>query len=266
MVAQALILKLPYLRLNAAKATEFARLQDLSTEVTNGILAKSPAERSDLTTAHFTNVEIGSAWMNQTIRNARARTKVKRFKVLPLETNNQNWTLHRVGDTYSLGFGLRRGTKKRIPLDVYGEQHRPVLDVLLEGRAKKGSLKLWRSRRGIWYALLSLSMEVPATKQPRGWVGVDRGQRHLAVVSTPEGMPRFHTFRVVRQARRHYAAKRRRLQKAGKHRTVKRLERKEARFVQHLNHRISKEVVRFAQDHGCGIRLEELAGIRQTTR
>jgi IS605 OrfB family transposase len=59
MVRQTVTLKLPFLRLNAAKATEFARLQDLNTEVANGILALSPAERSDLTTAHFTNVEIG---------------------------------------------------------------------------------------------------------------------------------------------------------------------------------------------------------------
>jgi transposase len=51
-------------------------------------------------------------------------------------------------------------------------------------------------------------MEVPATKQPRRWVGVDRGQRYLAVVSTPEGMTRFHTYPVVRQVRRHYAGKR----------------------------------------------------------
>ena len=114
MVRQTVTLKLPFLRLNAAKATEFARLQDLNTEVANGILALSPAERSHLTTAHVTNVETGSAWMNQTIRNARARTTVKRFKVLPPETNSQNWTLHRVGNTYSLGFGLRRGTKKPI--------------------------------------------------------------------------------------------------------------------------------------------------------
>ena len=70
MVGQTLTLKLPFLRLNAAKATEFPRLQNLNTEVSNGILALSPAERSDLTTAHVTNVKIGSAWMNQTIRNA----------------------------------------------------------------------------------------------------------------------------------------------------------------------------------------------------
>ena len=96
MATQTLTLKVPFLRLNAAKATEFARLQDLNTQVANDILALSQEERSDLTTAHFTDVEIGSAWMNQTIRNARARTKAKRFRVMLLETNNQNWTLHKV--------------------------------------------------------------------------------------------------------------------------------------------------------------------------
>ena len=266
MPTQTLTLKVPFLQLNAAKATEFARLQDLNTKVANGILALSQEERSDLTTAHFTDVEIGSAWMNQTIRNARARTKAKRFRVMLLETNNQNWTLYKVGDTYSVGFNLLRGVKKRIPLQVYGVPYQRILDALLQGRAKQGSLKLWRSRRGIWYALLSVSMEVPDLEQVRGWVGVDRGQRHLAVASTPEGMPLFLTFRVVRAARRHYAAKRRRLQKARKRRTVKRLERRESRFVQHVNHVISKAVVRFAQAYGCGIRLEDLTGIRQRTR
>src|SRR5438034_1085124 len=138
MATQTLTLKLPFLRLNRAKASEFARLQDLNTEVATGILALSREERADLTTAHFTDVEIGSAWMNQTIRNARARTKVKRFRVMPLETNNQNWTLYKVGDTYSVGFNLLRGVKKRIPLQVYGVPHQRILDALLEGRAKQG--------------------------------------------------------------------------------------------------------------------------------
>jgi hypothetical protein len=266
MATQTLTLKVPFLRLNAAQAAEFARLQDLNTKVANGILAMSQEERSDLTTAHFTDVEIGSAWMNQTIRNARARTKAKRFRVMLLETNNQNWTLYKVGDTYSVGFNLLRGMKKRIPLEVCGVPYRGILDALLEGRAKQGSLKLWWSRRGIWYALLSVSMEVPDVEQVRGWIGVDRGQRHLAVASSPEGTPLFLTFRVVRAVRRHYAAKRRRLQKARKRRTVKRLERKEARFVQHVNHVISNALVRFAQAHGCGIRLEDLTGIRRRTR
>lgn len=128
MAAQTLSLKLPFLRLNAAKAAEFARLQDLNTATANGILAVPKEERGALTTVHFVHVEVGSAWMNQTIRNARAKTGVNRFKVLPLETNNQNWTLHKVGETYSLGFGLQRGVKKRIPLEVYGAHAPHALD------------------------------------------------------------------------------------------------------------------------------------------
>ncbi len=120
MATQTLTLKLPFLQLNATKAATFARLQDLNTATANEILALPKEERGALTTAHFTHVEVGSAWMNQTIRNARAKTGVKKFKALPLETNNQNWTLHKVGATYSLGFGLWRGVKKRIPLDMYG--------------------------------------------------------------------------------------------------------------------------------------------------
>ncbi len=141
-----------------------------------------------------------------------------------------------------------------------------ALDAILDGTAKKGGVKLWRSRRGLWYALLSVTMDVPVAKRSGQWVGVDRGQNHVAVASTPTGRPRFWTFGVVRQARRHDAAKRRRLRKAGQRTTITRLGHKEARLVRHVNHVISKQVVRFAVDHGCGIRLEELRSIRQTAR
>ncbi len=266
MPTHTLSLKLPFLRLNATKAAEFARLQDLNTATANEILARPREERGALTTAHFGHVALGSAWMNQTIRNARAKTGVKQFRVLPLETNNQNWTLHKTGETYSLGFGLVRGVKKRVPLEVYGAHAQRALDAILGGTAKKGSVKLWRSRRRLWYALVSVTMDVPVAESSGQWVGVDRGQNHLAVASTPTGRPRFWTFGMVRQARRHYAAKRRRLQTAGKHKTIARLEHKEARLVRHVNHISSKEIVQFAVDHGCGIRLEELRGIRQTVK
>src|SRR5262245_8731605 len=112
-------LELPFLRLNRTKADEFTRLQALNTRVANGLLAVPKQERRALTSKAFADVAIGSAWINQTIRNATARTKVKQFTCLPLETNNQNWTLHKVGDTYSIGFGLLRGIRKRVPLAVH---------------------------------------------------------------------------------------------------------------------------------------------------
>jgi putative transposase len=81
-------LKLPFLRLNQAKAEEFARLQALNTALANELLARPRKERSVLTTKSFRDVEIGSGWVNQTIRNANAKTKAKRFRCLPLETNS----------------------------------------------------------------------------------------------------------------------------------------------------------------------------------
>ena len=164
-------LKLAFHRLNSSKAAEFARLQVVNTDLANRVLAIPKKDRRALTTASFRDVELGSAWINQTIRNANAKTKVKRFKSLPLETNNQNWTLHKVGDTYSVAFGIVRGIKKRVPLQVDVSVHAEWLDAILNGTAKPGSLKLSRSKRGVWYALISASMEVPDAVDTGKWIG-----------------------------------------------------------------------------------------------
>src|SRR5689334_10318765 len=150
-------LKLPFYRLNQSKAAEFERLQTVNTDLANRVLARPKKDRRALTTASFKDVELGSSWINQTIRNANARTKVRRFKRLPLETNNQNWTLHKVGETYSVSFGLVRGIKKRVPLQVEPAVHQEWLDGILSGAARPGSIKISRSKRGIWYALISVS-------------------------------------------------------------------------------------------------------------
>lgn len=70
-------LKLPFLRLNQTKAAEFARLQELNTKVANSILALPKEERRALTSKSFADIEIGSGWISQPIRNANARTKVR---------------------------------------------------------------------------------------------------------------------------------------------------------------------------------------------
>ena len=237
----------------------------MNTGIANQLLTIPKGERTKLTSKDFNSFEIGSAWINQTIRNTNAATKVKRFKVLPLETNNQNWSLHKVGNTYSLGFGLLRGIKKRVPLEIHQSKYQEILNGILNGSVQKGSIKLWRSKKGKWYALLSVSMEVPDADKPQGWIGVDRGQNVLAVASTPSGMPKFWNAR-IRKIRKHYAVKRRRLQKAKKMRVIKQLDVKERRMIKHINHIISKEIVQLAVDFKCGIRLEDLSNIRQTTK
>ena len=48
-------------------------------------------------------------------------------------------------------------------------------------------------------------------------------------------------------------------------RNQKVMEQRERRQVTHINHKLSKEIVGLAGRSGCGIRLEELSGIRQRT-
>jgi IS605 OrfB family transposase len=259
-------LKLPFLRLNQAKAEEFARLEKLNTDVANRILAMPKEARRALTSKSFADIEIGSAWINQTIRNANARSKVRQFRRLPLETNNQNWTLHQVGDTFSVSFGLLRGIKKRIPLDVHAASHRELLDAVRNGSARAGSIKLSRSRRGIWYALISVSMDVPDAEIRDRWIGVDRGQNIPMAAATPDGPVVFWKAKKIRHVRRVFAQRRKKLQSMGKHRAVKKLENRERRIVTHINHCISKELVATAKRLNAGIRLEDLSGIRKSAK
>lgn len=255
-------LKLPLLTLNAVKAEEFSRLEALNTALANRILALPAEQKHSLSSKAFPDLELGSAWVNQTIRNVKASKKAKAFKSLPLETNNQNWSLHKVGETWSVSFNLIRGTRNRVPLSVHASSHVETLEKLLSGKAKAGSLKLWKSRKGTWYACLSVTWDVPVPEETDRWVGVDRGQNIPLVAATPDGPIVFWSVPWIRHTRRVYAVRRAKLQKRGKHKAVKKLENKEARTIQYVNHCLSKDLVSLAVRCNAGIRLEDLTGIR----
>lgn len=102
-----------------------------------------------------------------------------------------------------------------------------MLEGILAGTHKRGSIKLVLNKRGIWYACISVPWEVPKPAETTRFIGVDRGQNHLAVAVAPEGRSLFLSFRQVRHTRT-----------------------------------IGKKRVAFALAHGCGIRMEDLSGIR----
>lgn len=262
----ALTLKLPFYRLNQVKALEFERLTALNTSVANELLSMEKKERSKLTSGAFHHVEISSNWINQTIRNANARTKVKYFKRMWLETNNQSYELAKHGDFYTVSFNPYRGKKGRIPLSVHAASHAEILDRAIEKKAKLGSLKLYQSNKGIWYALISVSMEVPDAEEVHGWIGVDRGQNNLAVAALPKSFGKFWNGRKVKSLRRRFQKTRIALQQAKKFKKVKQIESRERRIMTQINHEISKQLVRFAQDFKMGLRFEELTGCRQTMK
>ncbi len=259
-------LKLPFYRLNQVKALEFERLTAVNTAVANDLLKVDKKDRKRLTSAAFKHVEIGSMWINQTIRNTNAKTKAKHFKQMWLEVNNQGFEVLKSGDLYVLSFSLYRGRKGRIPLEIHSASQTAALDKLILGEAKLGSLKLCKSKKGIWYALISVSMEVPDAKEVENWVGVDRGQNNIAVAALPKGFGRFWKGGRVKGLRRQFQRTRKRLQQAKQLKEVKRLEQRERRIMTHINHVISKELVQFAKDFEMGLRFEDLSGIRQTSK
>ena len=266
MVTATKTLKLPFLDLNKTKKKLFFKVQELNTELANAILVMPKEVKAKLTTRSFKDSFIGSAWINQTIRNAKAKTKAKRFKCLPLETNNQNWQLNKVGDTYSVKFNITRDRANRVPLDVHEANHKDILDKIISGEAKQGTLKLYCSKKGIWYTCISVSWDVPDAKDTKRYVGVDRGQNCIAVAVTPEGKNRFFKAGEVKVMRRKYQSLRKTLQEQGKHKAVKALEQKESRRMRHINHCIAKDIVAFAVENDCGIILEDLSGIRKDAK
>ncbi|HAA26633.1 MAG TPA: transposase [Cyanobacteria bacterium UBA8553] len=261
-----LTLKLPFYRLNQVKALEFERLTAINTSVANDLLQVDKSERSRVTSADFRHIEIGSMWINQTIRNCNAKTKVKHFKTMWLEVNNQGYEVLKSGDLYTLSFSLYRGRKGRIPLQVHSASHNDVLDQLIAGQAKLGSLKLCKSKKGIWYALICVSMDVPDAENVKGWIGVDRGQNNIAVASLPKSFGKFWKGGRVKELRRQFQRTRQQLQQALQIKEVKRLEQRERRIMTHINHVISKELVHFAKDFEMGLRFEDLSGCRQTMK
>ncbi len=257
-------LKIKFLDLNRAKAQLFEQMTAECTTLANELLKLNIKERRKLTTAKVVT-PLRSALANQVIRQVKgeAGKKTKNYKLLPPEINNQNWELHKCGDTYSVSFPTLKGTK-RVPIDVAGNHWQPILEKLLAGEIQRGTLKLIKYR-GKWYACLSVIQEVPEV-QSTNRVGVDRGQNQIAVAATPQGKALFFRGREVKHRRRKFQHLRQDLQKAGKYRAVKKLQRSETRWMSEVNHTISRRIVEFALKHDADVVLEDLSGCRQTMR
>jgi putative transposase len=106
--------------------------------------------------------------------------------------------------TSAESFSLYKGRKGRIPLSVHPASYTEVLGKIISKTAKLGSLKLCKSKKGIWYALVSVLMEVPDAYQAISWIGVDRGQNNIAVAALPKGFGKFWKGGKIKNLRRRY--------------------------------------------------------------
>lgn len=195
----------------------FASTVAASTQLANELLRVPFAERKKLTTATVIT-PLKSALSNQVIRilKGKAGRRAKAFKVFWPEANKQNWKVAKVGSTYSVSFPTVQGIK-RVPLAVH-PHFTEQLDNIINGNVDKGTLKLM-NLRGNWYAMVSITREVPDVK-PVQRIGVDRGQKNLAVAATENGRCLFFSGAEVSHRRRQFQSLRREMQAAGKYRAV----------------------------------------------
>jgi len=133
-----------------------------------------------------------------------------------------------------------------------------------------GAAKLWYDKpHKQFYLLISLEVEVaePTPESHTHVVGVDVGQRCLAVTATPANDASFYTGSAVRAKADHYARLRKRLQQKGTRSATRRLvviSGRERRLKQDCNHRISRRIVDAHPQSIIG--LEQLKDIRERTK
>ncbi len=138
---------------------------------------------------------------------------------------------------------------------------------LLSLGATIGAARLWYDKpRKQFCLLVSLEIEVadPVPETHTAIVGVDVGQRYLAVTTTPSGRTAFFAGKAVRAKADHYARLRKRLQRKGTRSATRRLvviSGRERRLKLHMNHTIAKRIVQSHPQHIIG--LENLTDIRE---
>lgn len=259
-------IKLKFARLNQSKAELFAQMTAENTSLANYLLSIPLPERRKLTTAKVVT-NLMSALANQTIRHTTSNTgkKVKKYKTLPPEINKQNWSIYKIGDTYSLSFPTIKGTK-RVPVDVAYHHWQPILDALIcnDKSLEKGSVKIIKHRNK-WYAFLCITQEVPEVESTNR-IGCDRGQNNLAVVAPSRGFGKFFSGKEVKHRRRYFQKRRENLQKAKKFRALKRWNKKEQKWMEAVNHTVSRRIVRFAQFRNADVVIEDMYGCRKTMK
>ena len=117
------------------------------------------------------------------------------------------------------------------------------------------------------YAFVSVTVkEKPIVKTERH-LGVDLNTTgHCAVVAIKETGKVYKLGKKAEHIHKKYKQIRKNLQKKGLYKTVKKIKNREQRIVRDLNHKISRFIVTRAIENKAEIRLEDLKGIRQTTK
>lgn len=117
------------------------------------------------------------------------------------------------------------------------------------------------------YAFISVTVPENSPIVPTQWLGVDlNATGHCAVVANETTGKVLKLGKKANHTHLKYKNIRKKLQKRGRYKQVKRIKNRESRIVRDLNHKISRRIVNEAVKQNAGIVLEDLGGIRKTRK
>ncbi len=208
--------------------------------------------------------------LRKNIEHRRAKITKKRFKGLDKPPKYGSPT---VSYTYKYDYSFKpeqyvsiRTLQGRTVLPFEG--YAPHVALIQHGATIKGG-KLWYNKsRKQFYLLVCLEREIadPTPEMQRTILGVDVGQRYLAVTATLTEKSQFFSGKTVRERANHYARTQKRLQRKGTRAATRRLvalSGRERRLKLNSNHVIAKRIV--DRNPHALIGLEDLTGIRERT-
>ena len=117
------------------------------------------------------------------------------------------------------------------------------------------------------YAYVSCTVIEEKKQECKSWIGVDLNTTgHCLVASDSRTGKVLKLGKSANHLHQKYKNVRKKLQKKKKYQAVKKIKNKESKVIKDLNHKISKKIVLEAKSKNTGIVLEDLKGIRKTTK
>lgn len=211
-----------------------------------------------------------SAVKNQAIKDAKSvfkKAKKSNFSIVPIlkkticNWNNQNYSFDFLYISLPI---MIDGKAKKTPIRaLLVDKENRNFDLL---KYKLGALRITQ-KSGKWVAQIAVTMP---TIEGTGLkvMDVDLGLKVPAVAVTEDECVRFFgNGRQNKYRKRKFHSERQALGKKKKLQAIRSLNKKEQRWMQDQDHKISRAIINFAKENKISvIRLEQLTNIRQTAR
>lgn len=143
----------------------------------------------------------------------------------------------------------------------------PCLKLHLENTIPYTFIKINQAEIDNEFIYLACTISEQPEMIPKTFIGVDRNTTgHIAVIANPDNGKIEKLGKKAIHIHRKYSAIRKRLQKEGKFRELKKTKNRESNIVKDLNHKISRKIVDMSKEQHAALVFEDLKGIRTTSK